>query len=592
MNGQPIAGAIRASYSVSQSETYSVTVTNAEGCSGTSASKAVTITPCVVNVQYDTSLAPSTTLVQVCGDGDGVAEPGEEWQVTVRLKNTGNQDATNTRANVTVNAGSAVAATIIGNPGSLGTIANGGGTSTAAYRFIVSPGASCVHNLTFDVTGIVSSEGSYPSQLSAFSIPVGSSSTQNATATQQTSPLNATSTSATSALGPAFTLSSATSATLSYAHAYTSLPATATLFSDEFTTAPGSNGWTVVGSVSVAATNPTDTCAGGGGNYARLGGAGPSMARVISTTGKANVTLTLDQHYVSMGSGQGIVVEYSTSGTGGPWTTQWSKLASGIGQSTNWGDDCGRTVVFPSSCENNPNFALRIRAIGGNSSGLMVDHLKVTGDNPPGDWTGSAKVELVGPSSAVTMLKAYGATDGSPYNVQPYYTGPGTYQIRLSESAGGTATVTSGSLAVTRTVVQCDVSSCSVPSGPPPVGNGKAGTTAATFTKDASNPQQVDVTYDASHCTGERAVILYGTMGNYGGYAGCAQSNAGNAGTATMNTAGLDNVWFNIVWANGSTAGNPGTGYNGTGDVPRTWAAAGRCGITQDDTSRATCPCF
>ena len=590
LDGQPIAGALSASYNVTQSGNYSVTVTNVDGCSGTSATKTVTISPCVADLHYDSSFNPATTLTQVCGDGDGVVEPGEEWQVTMRLKNTGNQTATNAAANLTVNAGSAVAATVTGNPGAFGTVANGGGTSTATYRFVVSPGAPCVSTLTFDVTDIVSSEGSYPSQISAFSIPVGSSSTQNETATQQTSPLNATGATATSALGPAFTLAGATSATLSYAHAYTPLPATATLFSDEFSAVPGSNGWTVIGNVTSSGTVPTDSCAGGGGNYARLDGAGPSMTRAISTSGKSNVALTLDYRYASMGAGKGIVVEYSTSGIGGPWTTQWSKLAAGNAGSLSWGDDCGRTVVFPSSCENNPNFALQVRSTGSSSSSLMVDHLRITADALPSDWTSSAKVELVDPSNAVTMLKAYGATDGSPHNVQPYYTGAGTYQVRLSESAGGTATVTSASLSVTRNVTQCNVSSCSGTSGPPPVGNGKAGTTATTFTKNASTPQQVDVTYDATHCTGERAVILYGTIGSYSGYVGCAQTNAGNTGTTTVNTTGLDNVWFNIVWANGTTAGNPGNGYNGTADVPRTWPAAGRCGITQDDAGHATCP--
>ncbi len=590
MDGQPISGANAASYVATQSGNYSVTVTNADGCAGTSASKAVTIAPCVVDLHYDNSLAPSTTLVQVCGDGDGVVEPGEEWQVTIRLKNTGNQDATNTAANLTVNAGSAVAASVLGNPGAFGTVVNGGGTATATYRFVVSPGAVCLNNLIFDVTGIVSSEGTYPSQFSAFSIPVGSSSTQNENATQQTSPLNATSSTGNSNLGPAFTLASATTATLSYAHAYVPPSSTVTLFSDEFAVAPGSNGWTVSGTVTSSGLSPTDTCAGGGGTYAKLTGASPSMSRGISTAGRTNVTLTLDYSYTIMSSGQGILVEYSTNGTGGPWTTEWSKLSTGTLQSANWGDDCGRTVVFPASCGNNPNFALRIRSIGATFSSVAVDHLNVTADNPPADWTTSAKVELVDPSNGVTVLKAYGVADGSPYNVRPYYTGPGTYQIRLSESAGGTATVTSTSLAVTRTVVQCDVSSCGGPSGPPPVGNGKTGTSAATFTKNASTPQQVDVTYDATHCVGERAVILYGTIGSYAGYTGCAQSNAGNTGTAAIDTTGLDNVWFNIVWANGSTAGNPGTGYNGTSDVPRTWAAAGRCGLTQDDGSKATCP--
>ena len=107
---------------------------------------------------------------------------------------------------------------------------------------------------------------------------------------------------------------------------------------------------------------------------------------------------------------------------------------------------------------------------------------------------------------------------------------------------------------------------------------------------NVGNPQQVDVTYDAAHCSGERAVILTGAIGNYTAYGGCAQGDAGSAGTATIDASSLDNVWFNIVWSSGTTAGHPGYGYNGTADIPRAWPAASLCGLTLDDASHATCP--
>ncbi len=485
-NGPPYSGATSARLGVAPATSgmngyqYRCLATGSCGpmVTSTPATLIVTTSGCSPYLSYDASFNPSTTLVQVCGDGDNVVEPGEEWQVTVRLKNTGNQDATNVAANLSVNAGSAVAATVLGNPGAFGTVANGGGTATATYRFVVSPGAACLNNLIFDVTGIVSTEGTYPGQTAAFSIPVGSTSTQNENATQQTSPLNATSSTGNSNLGPAFTLASATTATLSYAHAYVPPSSTVTLFSDEFAVAPGSNGWTVSGTVTSSGLSPTDTCAGGGGTYAKLTGASPSMSRGISTAGRTNVTLTLDYSYTIMSSGQGILVEYSTNGTGGPWTTEWSKLSTGTLQSANWGDDCGRTVVFPASCGNNPNFALRIRSIGATFSSVAVDHLNVTADNPPADWTSSAKVELVDPSNAVTVLKAYGVADGSPYNVKPYYTGPGTYQIRLSESAGGIATLTSGSMTLAGPL-HCGVWLCDRPSETAP---GDSPATAMTWT--------------------------------------------------------------------------------------------------------------
>ncbi len=97
------------------------------------------------------------------------------------------------------------------------------------------------------------------------------------------------------------------------------------------------------------------------------------------------------------------------------------------------------------------------------------------------------------------------------------------------------------------------------------------------------------MTYDASACSSSRAVILYGALGSYGAYAGCAQGDAGAAGTATIDASSLGNVWFNIVWTGGATAGHPGYAFNGTGDIERPWNAAGFCGVTADDHTNAIC---
>ncbi len=123
-----------------------------------------------------------------------------------------------------------------------------------------------------------------------------------------------------------------------------------------------------------------------------------------------------------------------------------------------------------------------------------------------------------------------------------------------------------------------------------PVGDGKGPTVAATFAKNATTPAQIDVAYDATHCSSPKAVILYGNIGSYAGYAGCAQTNAGNAGAATIDGTTLNNVWFNIVWTSGTTAGHPGFAFDGVHDIARTWKAAGLCGLTADDQTRATCP--
>jgi hypothetical protein len=125
---------------------------------------------------------------------------------------------------------------------------------------------------------------------------------------------------------------------------------------------------------------------------------------------------------------------------------------------------------------------------------------------------------------------------------------------------------------------------------PPPVADGKRAGVAARFSRSATGPGRIDVSYDAGTCVGAKAVILYGSLGSFSSYEGCAQGDAGRAGTAVIDGSGLENVWFNIVWTNGSTAGHPGYGSDGVTDAERTWTAAGLCGLTADDHSTEACP--
>jgi hypothetical protein len=122
------------------------------------------------------------------------------------------------------------------------------------------------------------------------------------------------------------------------------------------------------------------------------------------------------------------------------------------------------------------------------------------------------------------------------------------------------------------------------------VADGRTAGSAARFSRNATLPGRIDVSYDATTCVGARAVILYGSLGSYAGYEGCAQADAGRAGTAAIDASGLGNVWFNVVWTTGSTAGHPGWGSDGTADVERSWNAAGLCGVAADDHGQRTCP--
>jgi len=215
--------------------------------------------------------------------------------------------------------------------------------------------------------------------------------------------------------------------------------------------------------------------------------------------------------------------------------------------------------------------------------------VKILGTAPAsGSWTQNAQVSLVDPSNTVTVLKAYGAVDVNPYDVKAYYTGPGTYQIRLEENLGGMATLTGGTMTVQKTVIQCDVSSCTGTSAPPPVQ--PTGANAARFTKNPDGNTLL-VTYDASTCSAQKAVLLYGALGSWDAYAECADNDLGNAGQDnSVNATGLDNAWFNIVWTNGPIAGHPGYGYNGSSNVVRPWTVGTLCGMASDDHSHAACP--
>jgi PKD repeat protein len=163
-----------------------------------------------------------------------------------------------------------------------------------------------------------------------------------------------------------------------------------------------------------------------------------------------------------------------------------------------------------------------------------------------------------------------------------------TYQTSGTYTIAVTVTDTGGLTSIaTRSIT-------AGPSAPlPPVADGIVGGPAATFTPGSTVPGQIDVTYDVSACSGQKAIILYGDLGDYSGYRGCAQSDAGHAGTATIDASSLNNVWFNIVWTHvvpdGWVAGHPGYGYSGTASVPRSWNAAGFCGVTEDNHGDGTC---
>lgn len=174
-------------------------------------------------------------------------------------------------------------------------------------------------------------------------------------------------------------------------------------------------------------------------------------------------------------------------------------------------------------------------------------------------------------------------------------TSPYAYAWDLGGTPAGGASVTSsfasGVYAIVLTVTDAAglVTTMTQPltvgaSPPPPVADGRHAGVAATFTRRAAG--LIGVTYGITPCRAERASILYGRLGDYAGYAGCALADAGSAGTATIDASALGSAWFNIVWANGTTAGHPGFASS----AARSWRAAGFCGLLADDHGRDTCP--
>jgi hypothetical protein len=184
----------------------------------------------------------------------------------------------------------------------------------------------------------------------------------------------------------------------------------------------------------------------------------------------------------------------------------------------------------------------------------------------------------------ITILASAGYTNTTCMARAPTFTVPttGTYYLGFHcTSAANMWNLYMDNINLTYpTVPVCNV--CLLSSAPPPVNN--TGSEAAKFTKGMGD--LLDVTYDAVTCSSEKVIILYGNIGTWTGYEGCALTNGGNSGSTLMNSSGQSNVWYNIVWTSGTTAGHPGFATSGA----RTWTVGTLCGMTTDDASHSSCP--
>ena len=459
IGGSPIGGATASTYVAGATGTYTVSYTNASGCTGTSAGHTVTITACAPNVQVDGAFDPLTTLAEVCGDGDGYIEPGEQWTVRVRLANTGNLGAATVQADLAINAGSQVIAVISGNSGQYGDIAAGGTALTASpyYQFEVPTGVVCPKDLVFDVVNIRSTGYTYASGQPALTVQVGAVISENALLA--TTPLTALGGAATSNLSPAFTLASPEAAVLAYDYSHTAGGGTTTLFGPDDT--PGdSASWTRTSfdSQSEAHCTYSDAHARSGATTGSL-----ELANAVSTVGYTGITVRFAYRHTKVPGGP---PQYGTLTLDWYDGTTWTNAAWTSAQTETW--VCDQQVVLPAGAEGKAGFKVRFRH-SSNAAGKYshVDYVRIEGTGAgSGDWTNNVQVELIDPSATATVLKGYGAADANPYNVLAYYTGAGTYRVRITESAGGTATLTTpGGEGMTVTLSECDTTNCG---GAPP----------------------------------------------------------------------------------------------------------------------------
>jgi len=493
----------------------------------------------------------SGNLTQICGDDDALVEPTERWSVDVSLRNSGVADAVNATADLVLNGGSLVPATVTGNPGSFGTLPALGGTGTASYEFIVDSGAACINDILFNVENIADGGGVYSDQPSAFAVQVGGIGSQE-TASQSVDPLIVSGSVAASALLPAFaTPAPAYSATVDYDRSYVN-------------TAPEE--------IATQDTDPLEV-----------------ENDILTTTLSAPFTLD------SLTAVSALVDWTTLSHTKVTECARvYLRTPPGINFTLKARDEAPANpydvlIIYRHANGGPGQYSLGVEEYGGGScrdvATLSGATMTVTGPASTGSWTGNARV-LLWDGTSEHLLKGLGSVDSSPYDVTAIYSaaGPGTYELRLEESGGGgSARLAAGTMTVE--AVQCDLGCTSIAPPAPPMADGSYGT--GVTLNPGVGADEIVFSIDNATCSGSRAIVLYGDIGDYSSYRGAVDlgCDIGSGPTATVTHAG-GNVWFNVIWVNeDAAAGHPGFGSSDS----RSWSAAGLCGTTSDDQADAVC---
>jgi PKD repeat protein len=120
---------------------------------------------------YDSYVA----LTEVDGNGNDGIDPGETWELTVNLRNDGNEPAVGVSAHLIQDPASAVAVTLLQSASTYSDIAVGvSAPSHLAYRFRVDGSAPCGERISFNLAARSTNPAStYPTEVGVIRLLVG-----------------------------------------------------------------------------------------------------------------------------------------------------------------------------------------------------------------------------------------------------------------------------------------------------------------------------------------------------------------------------------------------------------------------------------
>ena len=143
---------------------------DSEGCPSDKVQHTVTVTG--PDIRYEDYV----DLTEVEGNGNGKLDPGETWEVTVRLRNRGNEDGLGITADLAVNPETPGPVTLTVDASTFGDMpVDFVAAGAPAYRFRIGQEFPCGNDIVFDLVNIRSTDpvNRYPDQPAVFRLLVG-----------------------------------------------------------------------------------------------------------------------------------------------------------------------------------------------------------------------------------------------------------------------------------------------------------------------------------------------------------------------------------------------------------------------------------